>query len=451
MLTVLHNINRMKVELAQFVITTKGIESMKEVITQALQERMLRSKARVEVWDTKLQNFYLQVRKNGTGTFYIRYTRPGTNEKITYRLGDAAALSAAEARTLAQTTLGKVAMGADPVEDKKRLKGCPSLQTVVDEHYLPHAKQTKKSWGTDDTMLRCHILPVLGRKTLSAITTQDIERLMQAMRDGGRTGAAKGRAQTKGVQEVTGYASATCNRVATLLRHLFNLSINKWKLSGVSKNPAAEVTHFPVNNIRQVFLSPAQIGELVQAGAPKPGQHNDQTLTIVMFLVLTGVRKANALQARWREIDEARGLWNISMTKSGKPQTLQLCQEVLTLLQTLPSRGASDYLFANPKTRKPFVSIYASWNTLRQTAGLPHVRMHDLRHTFASLLINGGASLFMVQGALGHSNPKITMRYAHLSDQTQRLAIQNAASSLSAYLPMQMSPGRAGGLAAAHA
>jgi integrase len=411
---------------------------MKEVITQALVDKLLKSNARVEVWDTKLPNFYLQVRASGTGTFYIRYTRPGTNEKQTLRLSDAATLTAADARTLAQTTLGKVAAGTDPAEDKKRLKACPTLQTVVDEHYLPHAKLTKKSWNTDETMLRCHILPALGKKTLSAITTADIEGLMQSMRNGGRTGSAKGRARTKPSSTVAGYAPATCNRVAVLLRYVFNLAIEKWKLPGVSKNPAVAVQQFAVNNIRQVFLSPEQIGALLKAGAPKPGQQNDLTLSIVMFLVLTGVRKNNALQARWCEIDEARGLWNIPMTKSGKPQTLQLSQEVLTLLQNLTSRGTSDYLFPNPTTRKPFVSIYSSWNSMRKDAGLPHVRMHDLRHTFASLLINGGASLFMVQGALGHSNPKITMRYAHLSDQTQRLAIQNAASSLRGFLPMQM-------------
>ena len=411
---------------------------MKSVITQALVEKLLKSSVRTEVWDTKLKNFYLQVRSSGTGSYWIRYTAPNSNDKFPYRLGDAAALTAAEARILAQSTLGRVAMGCDPAEDKKRLRACPTLQTVVDTHYLPHAKQTKKSWDTDETMLRCHILPALGRKTLSAITTQDIETLMQAMRNGGKTGAAKGRAKTKPTSKVEGYAPATCNRVAVLLRYLFNLSITKWKLPGVSKNPAVSVQQFAVNNIQQVFLTPEQIGTLVHAGTPKPGQQNPLTLFIVMFLVLTGVRKANALKARWCELDEARGLWNIPITKSDKPQNLQLSQEVLNLLKILPSRGTSDYLFPSPKTRMPFVNIYSSWNTMRKDAGLPHVRMHDLRHTFASLLINGGASLFMVQGALGHSNPKVTMRYAHLSDQTQRRAIQNAASSLHGFLPMQM-------------
>ena len=408
---------------------------MKAPLTQTLVDKLRKEGVRVEVWDAKLVNFYLQVRESGSGTFYIRYTLAPSNAKQSYRLGDAGVLPVTQARAMAQAMLARIALGFDPMEDKRQAKACPTLDEVVTEHYMPHIKLTKKSWDTDDCMLRCHILPVLGKKTLSAITTADIEAMMQAMRDGGKSGVAKGRAKTIGVPAGVGYAPATCNRAATLLCYLFNLAIDKWKLPGMTANPASKVKHFDVNNIRQVFLSPEQIGTLVEAGKPKPGQQNLLTLQIVMFLVLTGVRKANALKARWCEIDEARGLWNIPITKSGKPQNLQLSQEVLNLLQTLPSRGSSDYLFPNAKTKKPFISIYCSWNSMRKEAGLPHVRMHDLRHTFASLLVNGGASLFMVQNALGHSNPKITMRYAHLADHTQRLAIQNAASQLSGFLP----------------
>lgn len=413
---------------------------MKAPITQSLVDKLRRDNARVEVWDSKLQNFYIQVRPSGAATFYIRYTLAPSNAKQSYRLGDAGAVPATQARAMAQALLARIALGFDPMEDKRQRKGCPTLQTVVSDRYLPHVKQTKKSWDTDDSLLRCHILPVLGKKTLSAISTADIETLMQAMREDGKTGSAKGRAKTKAVTTVQGYAPATCNRVAVLLRYLFNLAINKWKLPGLTRNPATQVQQYPVNNIRQVFLSPEQIGALLKAGAAKPGQYNSLTLQIVMFLVLTGVRKANALKARWCELDEARALWNIPITKSGKPQNLQLSQEVLNLLKTLPSRGKSPYLFPSPTTRLPFVSVYSSWNSMRKAAGLAGVRMHDLRHTFASLLINGGASLFMVQEALGHSNPKITMRYAHLADHTQRLAIQNAASQLTGFLPPMGAP-----------
>lgn len=409
---------------------------MKAPLTQPLVDKLRKQGVRVEVWDAKLVNFYLQVRESGSAAFYIRYCLPPSNAKQSYRLGDAGVLSVTQGRTMAQAMLARVAMGFDPMEDKRQSRACPTLDEVVTEHYLPHIKKTKKSWETDDCVLRCHILPALGKKTLSAITTADIEALMQSMRVGGKSGAPKGRAKTKATNTVQGYAPATCNRVAVLLSYLFNLAIDTWKLPGVTRNPAAKAQPFEVNDIRQVFLSPEQIGTLVEAGRPKPGQQNPLTLQIVMFLVLTGVRKANALKARWCEIDEARGIWNIPITKSGKPQNLQLSQEVLNLLQTLPSRGASDYLFPNPKTDKPFVSIYCSWNSMRKEAGLAHVRMHDLRHTFASLLVNGGASLFMVQKALGHSNPSVTMRYAHLADHTQRLAMQNAASQLSGFLPV---------------
>jgi integrase len=408
---------------------------MKASITQALVNKIRKSAARVEVWDSKLPNFFLQVRESSASAYFIRYSLGPSNAKQTYRLGDAAALPVTQARAMAQAMLARIALGFDPSEDKRQRKGCPTLEVAVSEHYLPHALQTKKSWQTDDSMLRCHILPVLGKKTLAAITTADVEALMLSMRDGGKTGPAKGRGKTRPVTAVKGYAPSTCNRAAVLLRYIFNLSIDKWMLPGVKSNPAAKLNVFKVNNERQVFLSPSQIGELLEAGKPKPGQQNPLTLRIVMFMVLTGVRKANALKAQWCEMDEARGLWNIPITKGGKPQTLQLSQEVLNLLQTLPSRGRSDYLFPNPQTKRPFVSVYASWNTMRKTAGLGHVRMHDLRHTFASLLVNGGASLFMVQGALGHTNPKVTMRYAHLADQTQRVAIQNAASQLSGFLP----------------
>ena len=415
---------------------------MKALITPHLVETLRKQGLRQEVWDTKLPNFYLQVRESGSSSYYIRYSLANSKVKQTYLLGESAVLSVTQARALAKELLARTLLGGDPAEDKRQARACPTLQEVADERYLPYIKQRKKSWDTDDSMLRCHILPALGKKALSAITTQDIEKLMRSMLEGGKIGAPKGRGKTKPVtstSDSTGYAPATCNRVAVLLRYLFNLSIDTWMLPGVSKNPAKKVQLYPENNIRQVFLSPEEVGVLVQAGAPKAGQQNLSTLKIVMFLVLTGVRKANAFNAKWDEIDEVRGLWHIPMTKSGKPQNLQLSEEVLTLLKTLPSRGESDYLFPNPRTSKPFVSIYYSWNTMRCAAGMPKLRMHDLRHTFASLLINGGASLYAVQHLLGHCSPQMTGRYAHLSAQTQRIAIQQAGTLLSGFLPLSSS------------
>jgi len=104
----------------------------------------------------------------------------------------------------------------------------------------------------------------------------------------------------------------------------------------------------------------------------------------------------------------------------------------MTILSSLPKNGNTDYAFANPKTSKPFVSVFVAWNTARKNAGLADVRMHDLRHSFASLLINSGRTLYEVQHILGHTQVKTTQRYAHLSQDTLLAAANSATVALGA-------------------
>ena len=405
---------------------------MKVTLTDALIKRHRTAGQRIELWDGIVPSFFVQVRESGQASFFIRYVSPSSGKKRALKLGDTAVWPTDKARQLAREKLALVDQGRDPAEERDELKSCPTLAEVVAEHYLPHAKATKISWDTDETLLRCHVLPTLGERRLSAITTEDVAGLLNAMRHGGKSGGPKGRSKEKQARG-TDYAPGTCNRVRVLIRYLFNLAINTWKIPGVKTNPAQDIPDFPDTH-RQVFLNPDDIERLLEAGRPRPGQQNPHTLQIVMLLTLTGVRKANALQAEWAEFDLVRGLWNLPAhkTKQKKPQTIQLAQEVLNLPQQLPSRETGElYLFPSHKTGKPYQSIYYSWDSMRKRAGLGHVRMHDLRHTFASLLINGGASLFLVQTALGHSSPQTTLRYAHLSETTQRQAIQAAASLIS--------------------
>lgn len=103
------------------------------------------------------------------------------------------------------------------------------------------------------------------------------------------------------------------------------------------------------------------------------------------------------------EFDEAKGIWHIPMTKSGRGQDVWLSAAARQLLLSLPSQGQSPWLFPNPKTGKPYVSIFTSWNHLRQVFGMPELRLHDLRHTFASLLIESGSSLYVVQRSVARA------------------------------------------------
>ena len=143
------------------------------------------------------------------------------------------------------------------------------------------------------------------------------------------------------------------------------------------------------------------------------------------MLILTGARKREVLDAKWEDFDFIRRLWRIPTTKLGKPRHVPLSDGVLNLLSAMERKG--DWVFANPKTNKPFVSIFCAWNTARAKAGLSDVRVHDLRHSFASLLINSGRSLYEVQKLLGHTQVKTTQRYAHLAPETL-LAAGNAAT-----------------------
>ncbi|MEC4723574.1 tyrosine-type recombinase/integrase [Noviherbaspirillum sp. CPCC 100848] len=372
-------------------------------MTQALVDKLRNERRRVEIWDTAIKNFYVQIRESGAATFYVRYTKPGTNTRKSLLIADAAIVSVISARVKAKELLSQAELGGDPGEVKQQKKECPTMAELIRDYYLPYIKATKKSWQTDEVMLRRHVLPAVGQKKLYAITANDLSQLQIGMVN-------------------NGFAPATANRPIVVLRYMFNLTINLWQIPGITTNPAKAVRMLEENNVRQVFLSQDEIQRLLEAG--RACEQNPYLLSIVAFLVLTGVRRNNALHARWCEIDEAAGLWHIPMTKSGKPQTVHLPPEARTLLQTLPSRGQSPYLFPSPITGKPFVSVYYSWNSMRERAGLGHVRMHDLRHTFASLLINAGYNLFVVQKALGHHTSTVTMRYAHLADSTLQQAAQ---------------------------
>ena len=213
-----------------------------------------------------------------------------------------------------------------------------------------------------------------------------------------------------------------------MLRYLFNLAA-RWEVDGAGANPARKVELFKLNNEQQVFLSKDQVATLLAA---LENSKNPQLIYIVKFLLLTGARKQEALRAEWREFDIANRAWVIPLSKSGRARKVAISDALVALLEQLPSRGTSPYLFPNPDTSKPYRSVWSTWNTARRQANLPDVRIHDLRHSFASFLVNSGRSLYEVQKLLGHAHIKTTQRYAHLSNET----LINAANAASNFLPI---------------
>jgi len=162
---------------------------------------------------------------------------------------------------------------------------------------------------------------------------------------------------------------------------------------------------------------------------------------IVPMLILSGARKREVLDAKWADFDLARKAWRIPVTKSGQARHVPLSDGAINVLNSIPPTDC-EWTFANPKTQLPYVSVFCSWNTARKQAGLADVRMHDLRHSFASLLINSGRTLYEVQHILGHTQVKTTQRYAHLSQDTLLAAANSATVALGSAMmpPVMMAP-----------
>lgn len=197
------------------------------------------------------------------------------------------------------------------------------------------------------------------------------------------------------------------------------------------KNPTEGIALFPDSKKLERFLTPEDAKRLFQAL-----EHSEAPLLkyIVALLLLTGARKNEVLHAKWTDFNLQKRIWCIEFNKSGKPRYVPLSEGAIALIQSLPRIEGCEYAFANPKTKKPFVQIFSAWNSARIKAGMPDLRIHDLRHSFASFLVNSGRSLYEVQKLLGHTQIKTTQRYAHLAQDT----LLDAANIASKSVPLQM-------------
>ena len=360
------------------------------------------TKRKRDVYDAACKGLILEVRATGGKTYYLRYQdKRGKTRQI--RLAKESDVSLQQARQLADKARNKIAMGVDPCEEKAAVKAVPTFAQFA-ARYLEFVQGYKRSWQTDESLLRNHLLPRFGKKYLDEITRDDVLRMHRArLEEGAKPGSA--------------------NCLLILLRAMFNLAL-RWEIPHLHANPTKGVPLYEENNQRDRYLSSDEAQRLYQAVC---ASESPMLRYIVPMLILTGARKREVLDARWEDLDVVNRRWRIAMTKSGKARHVPLSDGALQVLQLVPRLSDCAWVFANPATRKPFVSIFYAWNTARTRAGLADVRIHDLRHSFASLLVNSGRTLYEVQHLLGHTQIKTTQRYAHLSQETL-LEAANAAT-----------------------
>ncbi|WJJ94710.1 site-specific integrase [Neopusillimonas aromaticivorans] len=213
-------------------------------------------------------------------------------------------------------------------------------------------------------------------------------------------------------------SEGTVKRILILVRHIFNEAI-RIKGTHVTVNPTHAIKLTTVRKIVGKFLTQAQLKALLKAAE---GSQNPDLPDIIRVMGATGLRRDNVLAMRWSWFDEARATLTVPAEddKAKKGFVLHLSAGVLEVLRNRMHESASEWVFPNPQTGKPYYSCRNAWVTAREKAGLPGLRMHDLRHTYASMMLDSGSDIVDVQQALGHTQLKTTAGYLHLTEGRKR-------------------------------
>lgn len=353
----------------------------------------LEGRRRLKIHDTAVRGFHVEVRRNPetgatSATFAFRYHCRGRERTVTLgRLGD---VTVAQARKKAESLRAAVALGEDPVAERRRMDAVPTVAGFLHDRVMPHVRETLRGAVTYESFAR-RLSAALGHKHLDEVTPEDVT-------------AFRGRLVREGL------SNASVNRHLAFTRSAFNRA-REWGVYD-GPNPAAAPGMLPEQG-RDKYLTAAQVQDLVAA----LGKDHDQTAAAALgLLMLTGARKGEILNARWEHLDLARGLLLVPRAKSGRPHRIPLSQSAVALLETHRDRlGAADgYIFPGHKQGKPLSDLRGIWTRAKEAAALPDdLRIHDLRHSFASALVNRGVPLHEVAVILGHSQLSTTQRYAH--------------------------------------
>lgn len=362
-------------------------------------------KKRTDYYDTSITGFVLECRPGGGKTFTLRYfNEHGKQRQL--KLGAYGDISFAQAQRKAKELRANVVLKGDPVAEKVERKGIPTYAELADQH-LDHAKTYQKTPSNTESVLRLHLKPRWGKLHLNEIKQQDIAKWLADKR-------------------AEGLAPATIEKIRVMFNRSFELAA-KWGIPGSLPNPVRNVPRRRFNNKRERYVTAEETKRLQMAVAASA---NPQLVHIVSLLLLTGARRNELLHAKWEHVDLKRKAWHIPDTKTGMPRYVPLSQAAIDVIENLPRWDNCPWLLPNPKTRKPFISIKHSWDTARDEAGLPGLRLHDLRHSAASFMINAGIDLYAVGRILGHADHQSTMRYSHLANDTLLAAVEAGAAKM---------------------
>lgn len=397
------------------------------------------------VWCGKLAGFGVRVWPTGRKVFVVQY-RAGGRDAPTRRksLGVFGTVTTDEARKTAESYLASAHLGNDLVGEKRQARGEMTVGQLCDD-YIKHGMTTKKpsTIKTDLGRINGHIRPLIGKKKINSLTRRDVEQLLRDVAVGKTardTRTVKGRSIIKG-------GKGTATRTVRLLGGMFTYALNHGL---VETNPCAGVKVFK-DGSKERFLRQIELDNLAKTleeaettGLPwtlrteakakhRPNEEHMREIMsphvtgAIRLLLLTGCRLREILHLRWNEVDLERGLLNLPDSKTGR-KTVYLSNAAIQVLERLPRAGV--YVVAGDNPCKPRADLKRPWKRISEHAGIADVRIHDLRRTFASIGAAQGLSLQVIGKLLGHKSAETTARYAHLTEDPLRRALNDMSVSL---------------------
>lgn len=395
------------------------------------------------LWDDSLPGFGIKVTPSGHKSYVAQY-RPGAGGRRALAkrivLGQHGVLTPDEARKRAKQLLGSVAHGEDPSEQRSAEKQRRRI-SELGEDYLKevHGRRKPSTAKEYERLWKKHVIPTLGSRKVSDVTARDIHKL-------------------HGLLSETPYVA---NRIVALLGGFFRFA-EKVQARSPHTNPARGVELYP-ESPRERFLTPDEFRRLGAAlstaeltGLPPVEQHkskrgkeknrkhrpksadtpipaNPYAIAAIRLLAVTGCREGEILSLRWDAVDLDRGYLRLADSKTGK-SVRPLGLSAAEILETLPRIEGNPHVLPGLKKGQNLKEITRVWFAVRHAAGLDELRLHDLRHSFASVPASRGESLLVVRSLLGHKRASTTERYAHLGDDPVKRAANKAASNIAGWL-----------------
>jgi len=372
---------------------------------------------RVEFCDAEVKGLYLLVSDTGNQTFFWRTKVDGktTHKKI----GSSLTMSLANARAevLRLKSEQSALAHQTPASLEQKAKDDMTLDDLWVEYY-DFAKTTiPRSVKRLEQLWRIRIQPSFGHMVMREITLRQVQSFMMDLRK-------------------EGLSAATADYHGALLKRLGSMAV-KWGYLDTNFTKGIELFH-EFNGVENV-LNDAQLQKLLSV------LHTDSNRPICLLALLllsSGMRLNEALSAQWKNVSIENRIWTVprELSKSKRQRNVVLSDSALEVIEQIDRKESDIFVFINRKTNKPFVNVFKPWNRLRIKAGVPFLRLHDLRHMYATYCVNNGRSIFEVSQLLGHADTRTTIRYSHLSSKTLLEAANSVTTKMTDVMRVKPSP-----------